>query len=254
MGAPTVQSTGWPGAANRRQVARPVHDPPATAFGTDDRRPRSWATASATGLAATSSAVSTTSGDAWAGSASTARAGPDLESPDAPRRCHAAHRSTRRRARPRRPRGLRRDVLTSATGAGAVITGGVPGGRDLGCGRAAGLAGGFGVADARSPLAGRRIRPTTSTPLREPLPAPGVWTGPLSPRLDDRLGVDDDPAPGQARSSLKTSISPEPTRLRVICTRPSEVTSATWCLVRSRPGTPGGGGRRGRGWTPAPCR
>ena len=28
---------------------------------------------------------------------------------------------------------------------------------------------------------------------------------------------------------------PEPTRLRVIWTRPSEVTSATWCLVRSRP-------------------
>ncbi|EFG06842.1 UDP-N-acetylglucosamine 2-epimerase [Streptomyces clavuligerus] len=35
--------------------------------------------------------------------------------------------------------------------------------------------------------------------------------------------------------SEKDSSRPWPTRLRVICTRPSEVTSATWCLVRSRP-------------------
>src|SRR6266702_2951289 len=33
--------------------------------------------------------------------------------------------------------------------------------------------------------------------------------------------------------SENASSRPEPTRLRVICTSPSEVTSATWCLVRS---------------------
>ena len=44
------------------------------------------------------------------------------------------------------------------------------------------------------------------------------------------------PRPPQcSHCSEKTSIRPDPTRLRVICTRPSEVTSATWCLVRSRP-------------------
>ncbi len=35
--------------------------------------------------------------------------------------------------------------------------------------------------------------------------------------------------------SEKDSSRPWPTRLRVIWTRPSEVTSATWCFVRSRP-------------------
>ena len=48
--------------------------------------------------------------------------------------------------------------------------------------------------------------------------------------------VDDQPRPLQcSHVSLNTSSRPVPTRLRVICTRPSEVTSATWCLVRSRP-------------------
>ena len=44
------------------------------------------------------------------------------------------------------------------------------------------------------------------------------------------------PRPRQcSHGSEKTSSRPWPTRLRVIWTRPSEVTSATWCLVRSRP-------------------
>ena len=44
------------------------------------------------------------------------------------------------------------------------------------------------------------------------------------------------PRPPQcSHGSEKTSSRPDPTRLRVIWTRPSEVTSATWCLVRSRP-------------------
>ena len=44
------------------------------------------------------------------------------------------------------------------------------------------------------------------------------------------------PRPEQcSQVSEKTSMRPAPTRLRVICTRPSEVTSATWCFVRSRP-------------------
>ena len=38
-----------------------------------------------------------------------------------------------------------------------------------------------------------------------------------------------------SHGSEKTSSRPVPMRLRVICTRPREVTSATWCLVRSRP-------------------
>ena len=37
-----------------------------------------------------------------------------------------------------------------------------------------------------------------------------------------------------SHGSENASSRPEPTRLRVICTSPSEVTSATWCLVRSR--------------------
>src|SRR5699024_8827743 len=44
------------------------------------------------------------------------------------------------------------------------------------------------------------------------------------------------PRPWQCSQVVeKTSISPPPTRLRVICTRPSEVTSETWWRVRSRP-------------------
>ena len=35
--------------------------------------------------------------------------------------------------------------------------------------------------------------------------------------------------------SLNASSRPAPMRLRVICTRPSEVISVTWCFVRSRP-------------------
>ena len=43
------------------------------------------------------------------------------------------------------------------------------------------------------------------------------------------------PRPAQtSQGSLKVSRRPRPSFLRVICTRPSEVTSATWCLVRSR--------------------
>ena len=38
-----------------------------------------------------------------------------------------------------------------------------------------------------------------------------------------------------SQDSENDSSRPEPMRLRVICTRPSDVTSATWCLVRSRP-------------------
>ncbi len=57
------------------------------------------------------------------------------------------------------------------------------------------------------------------------------------------------------RSPRRTPASPWPTRLRVICTRPSEVTSATWCFDQVRmPGTPGGAAAPGPGWTPGPCR
>ena len=46
------------------------------------------------------------------------------------------------------------------------------------------------------------------------------------------------PRPPQcSHCSVKTSSRPEPTRLRVICTRPSEVTSATWCGCGRGPGT-----------------
>ncbi len=44
------------------------------------------------------------------------------------------------------------------------------------------------------------------------------------------------PRPLQCSQVLENASSrPVPTRFRVICTRPSEVTSATWCRVRSRP-------------------
>src|SRR5690606_3659547 len=43
------------------------------------------------------------------------------------------------------------------------------------------------------------------------------------------------PRPLQCSQLCENASSrPWPTRLRVICTSPSEVTSATWCLVRSR--------------------
>ena len=60
--------------------------------------------------------------------------------------------------------------------------------------------------------------------------------------MAEGLGLPYEPSAELAESVLATIFphiqpgpSPWPTRLRVICTRPSEVTSATWCFVRSRP-------------------
>src|SRR5690625_3371944 len=59
---------------------------------------------------------------------------------------------------------------------------------------------------------------------------------PSTVRLTIGASVTTYPRPAQwVQGSLKASINPSPTRLRVICTKPREVTSATWWRVRSRP-------------------
>ena len=86
----------------------------------------------------------------------------------------------------------------------------------------------------------RRRRPSDPFPAAVLRPPPGRRlrerpVGVRRPRRPARR-AGSGPRPSQcSQVSLKTSSRPCPTRLRVICTSPSEVTSATWCLVRSRP-------------------
>ena len=65
----------------------------------------------------------------------------------------------------------------------------------------------------------------------------GRWAVPADARWAGSAGASSvtmTPRPLQhSHCCENASSSPAPTRLRVICTRPSEVTSATWCLVRS---------------------
>ena len=75
----------------------------------------------------------------------------------------------------------------------------------------------------------RGLRPPPEPLLRplEPLPPPPCSTGSVDTST---------PRPLQCSQVVQNASSrPVPTRLRVICTRPSEVTSATWWRVRSRP-------------------
>ncbi len=111
---------------------------------------------------------------------------------------------------------------------------------------------GAGVEAPFAPLAAAAAAP--GLPAALALPRPALLVA-LRPALD-RRAVHDHTAAVAGRAGLaEASSSPWPTRLRVICTRPSEVTSATWCLVRSRPRHSVEPPQRpGRGCSPAPCR
>ena len=149
---------------------------------------------------------------------------------------------------------------TSTTGASTATVGG----RGAGVGRAAGSAAGAPTSTDASPgstsssarPARRRSRPlsgptrSSSSPRRARPPRArrpeGSRSGrpsprPASGRFSSVIGsaVTTTPRPRQCSHGVeKCSSRPPPTRLRVICTRPSEVTSATWWRVRSRePGT-----------------
>ena len=91
--------------------------------------------------------------------------------------------------------------------------------------RAAARAAGGGVA-------GRRAGPLTAPAgcaVARLAPPPCSW--PMTGSVETMT-----PRPRQCSQVVENSSSrPWPTRLRVICTRPSEVTSETWCRVRSRP-------------------
>ena len=82
----------------------------------------------------------------------------------------------------------------------------------------------------RRPGVGGRGAPTAAGPPAAPARPPSCASRPPARCARAR------PRPPQVgHGSENASSSPCPTRLRVICTSPSEVTSATWCLVRSRP-------------------
>src|SRR5690606_39217765 len=98
---------------------------------------------------------------------------------------------------------------------------------DRSSGRLATGAAGSGVATALSLPRLRRARAERGPSSDDAAPEPDFSIG---------SSCTMNPRPLQcSQVSENASTRPCPTRLRVIWTRPSDVTSATWCLVRSRP-------------------
>ena len=132
-----------------------------------------------------------------------------------------------RRARPRRA------ASSSRSSSGTSSSGSSASGCSSWCRAIAAMS--FG---RRAPSA--RCRPSAGRPTPRPRAAAAPAARGAAPRRrffgSTGASSTTTPRPWQCSQSwLNASSRPVPIRLRVICTRPSEVTSATWWRVRSRP-------------------